>query len=37
MPNFVGINEAKLDCKIHSKGDNIFSAVKFVKERIIFY
>lgn len=28
MPNFVAINEAKVDCKIHCKGDNLFCAVK---------
>ena len=28
MPSFVAINEANIDGKIISKGDNLFSAIK---------
>ena len=31
MPDFVAINEAKTDCKIIPKGDNLFAAVKQVQ------
>ncbi|CAF0711664.1 unnamed protein product [Brachionus calyciflorus] len=35
LPNFVGINEPKLDCKILCKGDNLFAAINWYLEELI--
>ena len=35
LPDFVAINEAKIDCKIISKGENLFSAVNWYLDELL--